>query len=42
MPMAATLMGVKPFTASASMATAGDSKQFHCGAQFGAWTGLTP
>ena len=39
---AATLMGVGPVTASASVATVGDFKQFKCGAQFGAWIGLVP
>lgn len=39
---AATLMGIGPVTASASVATVGDFKQFSCGAQFGAWIGLTP
>ena len=31
-----------PVTASAVVATVGDFKQFRCGAQFGAWIGLTP
>ena len=39
---AATLMGIGPVTASASVATVGDFKQFKCGAQFGAWIGLVP
>jgi transposase len=39
---AATLMGIGPVTASASVATVGDFKQFRHGAQFGAWIGLTP
>ena len=39
---AATLMGIGPVTASASVATVGDFKQFRAGAQFGAWIGLTP
>jgi transposase len=39
---AAQLMGVGPVTASASVATVGDFKQFKNGAQFGAWMGLTP
>ena len=38
----AQLMGVGPVTASASVATVGDFKQFRNGAQFGAWLGLTP
>ena len=29
-------------TASAVVATVGEFKQFRCGAQFGAWIGLTP
>jgi len=39
---AATLMGIGPLTASASVATVGDFKQFRHGAQFGAWIGLVP
>ena len=39
---AATLMGIGPITASASVATVGDFKQFRHAAQFGAWIGLTP
>jgi transposase len=39
---AATLTGIGPVTASASLATVGDFKQFKCGAQFGAWIGLVP
>ena len=39
---AATLLGIGPVTASAVLATVGDFKQFRCGAQFGAWIGLTP
>jgi transposase len=39
---AATLLGVGPVTASAVVATVGDFRQFRCGAQFGAWIGLTP
>ena len=39
---AATLLGIGPVTASAVVATVGDFKQFKCGAQFGAWIGLTP
>jgi transposase len=39
---AATLMGIGPVTASASVATVGDFKQFRHGAQFGAWIGLVP
>ena len=39
---AATLMGIGPVTASASVATVGDFKQFRHAAQFGAWIGLTP
>jgi transposase len=39
---AASLLGVGPVTASAVVATVGDFKQFHSGAQFGAWIGLTP
>lgn len=39
---ASTLMGIGPVTASASVATVGDFKQFRCGAQFGAWLGLVP
>jgi transposase len=39
---AATLLGIGPVTASAVVATVGDFKQFRCGAQFGAWIGLTP
>ena len=39
---AATLIGIGPVTASASVATVGDFKQFRCGAQFGAWIGLVP
>ncbi len=39
---AATLMGIGPVTASASVATVGDFKQFRHGAQFGAGIGLTP
>jgi transposase len=39
---AATLMGIGPVTASATVATVGDFKQFRHGAQFGAWIGLTP
>ena len=34
---AATLIGIGPVTASASVATVGDFKQFTNGAQFGAW-----
>lgn len=36
------LMGVGVLTASATVATVGDFKQFKNGAQFGAWLGLTP
>ena len=39
---AATLMGIGSITASATVATVGDFKQFTNGAQFGAWIGLTP
>lgn len=39
---AATLLGVGPVTASALIAPVGDFEQFKCGAQFGAWIGLTP
>ena len=39
---AATLMGIGPITASASVATVGDFKQFRHAAQFGAWIGLVP
>ena len=39
---AATLLGIGPVGASAAVATVGDFKQFRCGAQFGAWIGLTP
>ena len=39
---AATLLGIGPVTASAVVATVGDFKQFKNGAQFGAWSGLTP
>jgi transposase len=39
---AATLMGIGPLTASASLATVGEFKQFRSGAQFGAWLGLVP
>jgi transposase len=39
---AATLMGIGPVTASASVATVGDFKQFQHAAQFGAWIGLVP
>jgi transposase len=39
---AATLMGIGPVTASATLATVGDFKQFRHGAQFGAWIGLVP
>ena len=39
---AATLMGIGPVGASASVATVGDFKQFKNGAQFGAWIGLVP
>jgi transposase len=39
---AATLMGIGPVTASASVATVGDFKQFRHAAQFGAWIGLVP
>ena len=39
---AATLLGIGPVTASATLATVGDFKQFRHGAQFGAWIGLTP
>jgi len=39
---ATMLMGIGPVTASASVATVCDFKQFKCGAQFGAWIGLTP
>ena len=35
-------MGIGPVTASASVATVGDFKQFRCAAQFGAWIGLVP
>ena len=38
----ATLMGVGPVTASASVDTVGDFKKFKCGEQFGAWIGLVP
>jgi transposase len=39
---AATMMGIGPVTASATVATVGDFKQFRAGAQFGAWIGLVP
>ena len=39
---AATLMGIGPITASATVATVGDFKQFTNGAQVGACIGLTP
>jgi transposase len=39
---AATLMGIGPVTASATVATVGDFKQFRHAAQFGAWIGLVP
>jgi transposase len=39
---AAALHGVGPVTASATVATVADFKQFKSGAQFGAWIGLTP
>jgi transposase len=39
---AAALLGIGPVGASAAVATVGDFKQFRCGAQFGAWIGLTP
>ena len=39
---ATALMGVGPVTASATVASVGDFKQFNSGAQFGAWLGLTP
>lgn len=39
---AASLLGVGPVGASAAVASVGDFKQFRCGAQFGAWIGLTP
>jgi transposase len=39
---AATLMGIGLITASASVATVGEFKQFKNGAQFGAWIGLVP
>ena len=39
---AATLTGIGPVGASASVATVGDFKQFRCAAQFGAWIGLVP
>jgi transposase len=39
---ASTMMGIGPVTASASVATVGDFKQFKAGAQFGAWIGLVP
>ena len=39
---AATLRGIGPVTASASVATVGDFKQFRHAAQFGAWIGLVP
>ena len=39
---ATMLMGIGPVTASASVATVGDFKQFKCAAQFGAWIGLVP
>ena len=42
MKKAATLMGIGPITASASVATVGDFKQFGHAAQFAAWIGLTP
>ena len=35
-------MGVGPVTASATVATVGDFRQFKNGSQFGAWLGLTP
>lgn len=35
-------MGVGVITASATVATVGDFRQFKNGAQFGAWLGLTP
>ena len=35
-------MGIGPVTASASVATVGDFKQFRHAAQFGAWIGLVP
>ena len=42
MKKAATLMGIGRVTASASVATVGDFKQFKAGAQFGVWIGLVP
>ena len=39
---AAELMGVGLITASATVATVGDFRQFKSGAQFAAWLGLTP
>ena len=39
---ATQLMGIGPISASASVATVGDFKQFKNGAQFGAWMGLVP
>lgn len=39
---ASQLIGIGPVTASASVATVGDFKQFKSGAQFGAWVGLVP
>lgn len=39
---AAALQGIGPVTASATVATVGDFKQFKSGAQFGAWIGLAP
>jgi transposase len=39
---AATLIGIGPVTASASVATVGDFKQFRHAAQFGAWIALVP
>ena len=39
---ASQLIGIGPVTASASVATVGDFRQFKSGAQFGAWVGLVP
>lgn len=42
MRAAAQLLGIGPIGASALVATVDDFTQFKCGAQFGAWIGLTP
>lgn len=39
---ASQLIGIGPITASASVATVGDFKQFKSGSQFAAWMGLVP